>query len=159
MANPIKFKLEPIDPRRELQKRLDDAPIEHAEAMLVVYDIIQSAHDNGTLDLINGLVGGRDMIAGELAKAAKLPGGVATIRNLMALSKILMALDPDALDEFTKHLVTATGQHKAEEKPPSLWAIGKRMFSDDSRRAFSFLTLMLGAVGKSLKPTSDSAHH
>ena len=155
MANPLHFKPR-VDPKRELQRQLDDAPLEHAEALLVVFDILKTAHANGTLDLVNGLVGGRDIIAGKLSDYAKLPGGIAAIRNLLALSKILMALDPETLDEVTKSVTTATGLHRAEVKPPSLWQLAKRATSEDSRRGLSFMTLMLAAVGKSLRSTPET---
>ena len=157
MANPIQFKVK-IDPKHELQRQLEAAPIEHAEALLVGYDILKTAHANGTLDLINGLVGGRDIIAAKVAEYAKLPGGIAAIRNLLAAGKILMALDPETLDQVTKSLVNAVGQHQAEEKAPSLWQLAKRATSEDSRRGLSFMTLMLGAIGKSLKATPETAH-
>lgn len=151
MANPLQFK-PVVDPKHELQRQLDAAPMEHAEALLVAYDLLKTAHANGTLDLINGLVGGRDIIVAKVAEYAKLPGGIALIRNLLAAGKILMALDPETLDELSKALVTATGAHKAETKPPSLWALAKRATSEDSRRGLSFMTLLLGAVGKGLGP-------
>ena len=158
MANPLHFKVV-VDPKHELQRRLDAAPVEHAEALLVGYDILQTAHDNGLLDLVNGIVGGRDVIAAKLAEYAKLPGGIAAaIRNLLAAGKILMALDPETLDELSKSIVTATGLHKAEEKPPSLWQLAKRATSEDSRRGLSFMTLLLGAVGKSLRATPETQH-
>jgi uncharacterized protein YjgD (DUF1641 family) len=153
MANPLHFKVV-VDPKQELRRRLDNAPLEHAEALLVAYDILQRAHDNGLLDLANGLVGGRDIIAGKLAEYAKLPEGIAAIRNLIAASKILMALDPETLDQFSKSLVSAAAEHKAEAKPPSLWALAKRATSEDSRRGLSFMTHLLGAIGRSLKVTS-----
>lgn len=157
MANPLQFKPK-VDPKYELKRQLDAAPIEHAEALLVGYDILKTAHANGTLDLINGLVGGRDIIAAKVAEYAKLPGGIAAIRNLLAAGKILMALDPETLDQVTKSLVTATGQHRAEEKAPSLWQLAKRATSEDSRRGLSFMTLMLGAIGKSLKATPETVN-
>ncbi len=157
MANPIQFKAR-VDPKKELAKQLDAAPYQDAEAMLIVYDILRTAHENGTLGLIQGLVGGRDMIAGELAKYARMPGGINAIRNVLALSKILMAFDPETLDAVTKEVTSATGQHRTEDKPPSLWAITRRVFSADSLRALSFLTLMLQALGRSLAPTAGSKH-
>ena len=157
MANPLHFKVV-VDPKQELQRRLDAAPVQHAEALLVGYDILQRAHDNGLLDLVNGLVGGRDIIAAKLAEYGKLPGGIAAIRNLLAAGKILMALDPETLDELSKSIVSATGLHKQEEKPPSLWQLAKRATSEDSRRGLSFMTLLLGAVGKSLKATPETQH-
>jgi uncharacterized protein YjgD (DUF1641 family) len=155
MGNPLRFHPK-VDPKLELKRQIDAAPLENAEALLVVWDILKAAHANGTLDLVNGLVGGRDIIAGKLAEYAKLPGGIAAIRNLLALSKILMALDPETLDELTKSITTATGQHRAEVKPPSLWQLAKRATSEDSRRGLSFMTLVLEAVGKSLKATPET---
>jgi uncharacterized protein YjgD (DUF1641 family) len=157
MANPIKFKVL-VDPKQELHKQLEAAPLENAEALLVAYDILKTAHANGTLDLINGVVGGRDVIAGKLAEYAKLPGGIAMIRNLLAAAKILMALDPETLDQVSKALVTANGQHKAETKPPSLWQLAKRATSADSRRGLSFMTLLLGAIGKGLNEPGGVEH-
>jgi len=154
MANPLAFK-PVVDPKLELEKQLSAAPVEHAEELLLVYDILKTAHANGTLDLINGLVGGRDIIAGKIAEYAKLPGGINAIRNLLAASKILMALDPETLDHVTKALVTATGQHKAETKAPSLWQLAKRATSEDSRRGLSFMTLLLGAIGKSINTPGE----
>ncbi len=151
MANPLKFK-PVVDPKHELQRLLDAAPTEHAEALLVGYNILKTAHANGTLDLINGLVGGRDIIAAKVAEYAKLPGGIAMIRNLLAAGKILMALDPETLDEVSKAMVDAHGTHRAEVKVPSLWQLMKRATSEDSRRGLSFMTLLLGALGKGLGP-------
>ena len=155
MANPLSFKAK-VDPKLELQRQLDQAPLENAEALLVAYDILKTAHANGTLDLVNGLVGGRDIIAEKISDYAKLPGWIAAIRNILELSKILMALDPDTLEQLTKSMVTATGQHKAEVKPPSLWQLAKRATSEDSRRGLSFMTLLLAAVGKSLRASPET---
>ena len=151
MANPLQFKVV-VDPKQELQRQLEAAPLEHAEALLVGYDILKTAHANGTLDLIQGLIGGRDIIAGKLAEYAKLPGGISMIRNLLAAGKILMAFDPETLDEVSKAMVNAHGAHRAETKAPSLWQLMKRSASEDTRRGLSFMTLLLGALGKGLGP-------
>ena len=154
MANPIRFTPK-VDPKLELARQLEAAPVENAEALLVAYDILKTAHANGTLDLVNGLVGGRDIIAAKVAEYAKLPGGIAAIRNVLELSKILMALDPETLDEVTKAITGAAVEHRAETRPPSLWALAKRATSEDSRRGLSFMTLALAAIGKSLKGTPE----
>ena len=41
MARPISLELPPRDPRQELRKRLDEAPIEHAEALLDSWELLQ----------------------------------------------------------------------------------------------------------------------
>ncbi len=151
MANPIAFKPNPVDPKVELERRLAEAPLEHGEASLVAWDVLQAAHDEGILDAVHGLIGAKDTIAGKLAEYAKLPEGVAGIRNILAFAKILAALDPEVLNCIAVALDTASLQHKQELKPPSLWKIGRRLASEDSRRGLSFLTLMLSGLGQSLK--------
>ena len=157
MANPLHFKPK-VDPKLELQRQLDNAPLENAEALLVAYNILRTAHANGTLDLVNGLVGGRDIIAEKISDYAKLPGGIAAIRNLLEFSKILMAIDPDAIETVSKAMVTATGQHRQEVEPPSLWQLFRRSTSVDARRGLSLLTTMLCALGKSLKATPETVN-
>ncbi len=151
MANPIAFKPVPVDPKVELERRLAEAPVEHGEATLVAWDVLQAAHDEGILDAVHGLIGAKDTIAGKLAEYAKLPEGVAGIRNVLAFGKILAALDPEVLNCIATALDTASLEHKRELKPPSLWRIGRRLASEDSRRGLSFLTLMLSGLGQSLK--------
>jgi len=151
MANPITFKPQPVDPHLELERRLAAAPREHAEALLVAYDILQTAHDNGLLDTVHGLVSARDAILGKLAEYAKTPEGEAGIRNLLATAKILAALDPETLDRLSRSVVAASQEHRQERKPPSLWQLFKRANSEDSRRGLSFLTLLLSGLGRSLR--------
>ena len=150
MANPLAFTPKPVNPKLELQRRLDAAPIEHGEAMLVAWDLLQTAHDQGLLDLIHGLVGARDTIAGKLAEYGRLPEGVAAIRNLMGVAKLLTVIDPDVLLALTKSLDSASTLHSQEASAPGLFTLARRAVSADSRRAISLLTLILGEVGRSL---------
>lgn len=151
MANPITFKPLPVDPHFELERRLNAAPREHAEALLVIYDILQTAHDNGVLDTAHGLVSARDTIFGNLAEYAKTPEGEAGIRNLLAGVKAFAALDPEVLDRLSRSIVDASQQHKQEQKTPSLWQLFQRANSEDGRRGLSFLTLLLSGLGRSLR--------
>jgi len=151
MANPLPFKPVRTDPRTELQRRLAEAPTKHAEALLVAWDILESAHDEGILDILHGVIEAKDTIAGKLAEYTKTPEGIAALRNFIAAAKILAALDPETLDHLSKSIVTASQQQKVEQNPPSLWKIFKRTTSEDGRRGLSFVTLLLSSFGKSLK--------
>jgi uncharacterized protein YjgD (DUF1641 family) len=151
MAEPIAFKPANVNPHLELERRLAAAPREHAEALLVAYDLLQAAHDQGLLDAVNGLVGAKDTIFAKLADYAKLPEGIAGIRNLIAGLKVLTALDPEVLDQLSRSILDASKQHKHEQKPPSFFHIAKQAFSQDSRRALSFMVTILTGLGKSLK--------
>ena len=150
MANPIEFTPKPVNPKLELQRRLETAPVEHGEAMLVAWDLLQKAHDEGLLDLIHGLVGAKDTIAEKIADYAKLPEGVAGIRNLMGVAKLLMLINPDMLLAITKAIESASLQHAEESKVPGLWTLTRRVTSEDSRRGLSLVTLLLAEVGRGL---------
>jgi uncharacterized protein YjgD (DUF1641 family) len=151
MANPLTFKPHPVDRRRELERRLSAAPRQHAEALLVVYDIIQSAHENGTLDAVHGLVTARDKIFGRISELAKTPESETALLNLLQFAKILSSIDPDILGCISQAVSESTQQHQQRTPPPSLWQIFRRATSEDGRRGFSFLTLMLVKLGRSQK--------
>lgn len=151
MANPIAYKPSPVDPKLELERKLAAAPAQHGEATLVAWDVLQAAHDEGILDAVHGMIGAKDTIAGKLAEYAKLPEGVAGMRNILSFAKILTTLDPEVLNCLASALDTAALTHKREVKPPSLFQLVRRLNSEDSRRGLSFLTLMLSGLGASLK--------
>lgn len=150
MAVPLTFKPQPVDHKRELERRLASAPTEHAEALLVLWDLLQTAHDQGILDLLDGMVSAKDTIALTVAKYAKTPEGIALLRNLLAAAKILGSIDPEMLDRLSQGVMAATEEHNRETKPPSVFALARRAFSEDGRRGLSFATLLLASLGKRL---------
>jgi uncharacterized protein YjgD (DUF1641 family) len=151
MAKPIAFIPITVDFKADLRRRLEEAPAEHAAALLAALDVIEVAHREGILDLLHGLIGAKDTVAAQLARYAALPEGVAGIRNLLTAAKMLTELNPEVLDRLSKAMSTATEEHKREQHPPSLWQLTKRANSEDSRRGLSFFTLLLSGLGKSLK--------
>ena len=156
MANPITFKPRAVDPRQELQRRLDAAPTQHAEALLVAYDLLEEAHRQGLLDALHGAIGAKDTLVGLLAKYSAEPVSVNAIRNLLVLGKMLGTLDPEPLSQVSKEMAVAMKSHAGEKQPPSLWALFKRVRSPEARRGLSFMTLMLGAIGRSTDPGSSA---
>jgi hypothetical protein len=62
MARPIALELPPRDPREELRYRLQDAPVEHAEAILDSYELLQDLHDRGVFQLLRGALEASDKI-------------------------------------------------------------------------------------------------
>jgi len=151
MASPIAFKPLPVDPHKELMERVEAAPREHAEALLVAWDLLQTAHDKGVLDLAQGLIGGRDVIAGKLAEAGKSEEGVAALRNALAVGRILAAFDPDMLQRMARSFEDEGVKVKREEKPPSLWQLFRRATSADARRGIGFMTRLLAQVGRATR--------
>src|SRR3979411_2008391 len=102
MAHPIAFKPITVDFKADLSRRLAKAPEEHAAALLAALDVIEVAHREGILDLLHGMIGAKDTITSKVAEYARLPEGVAGIRNLLTAAKILTELDPEVLDQLSK---------------------------------------------------------
>lgn len=151
MARPIAFQPTTVDFKADLQRKLERAPAQHAEALLLAYDVLEVAHREGLLDLLHGAIGARDTIISTIAKYANQPEGVAALRNLLTAAKMLTELDPETLEHVTNVLGNAAREQKQETRPPSLWQLYKRASSEDGRRGLSFVTLILSGFGRSLK--------
>ena len=120
---------------------LEQAPADHAEAILAGYEVLQGLHDRGVLELLRGVLGGGDRILEIAVEAAKTPEAIHGIRNLIIMLKLAGSIDPDQL-----HAALDVGHKQA----PSLWEIGKRARTDDARRGMETAVALLGIFGAAL---------
>jgi hypothetical protein len=141
MSQPISFKTRRRDFREELRVRLEQAPADHAEAILAGYEVLQGLHDGGVLELLRGVLGGGDRILEIAVEAAKTPEAIHGIRNFIIMLKLAGSIDPDQL-----HAALDVGHKQA----PSLWEIGKRARTDDARRGMETAVALLGIFGAAL---------
>jgi uncharacterized protein YjgD (DUF1641 family) len=149
MAKPIPLQLPARDPREELRSRLDRAPLEHAEALLAGYEVLQGLHDCGILELLRGLLGSGSKVLETATDAARAPESVRAIRNLIVLGKTLGEIDPDLFDGFAMAFPEAIKQAKAQGKePPGFLAILNKFRSKDLRRGLVAVNSLLEAWGR-----------
>lgn len=151
MAKPIEFVPASHDPRSDLKRRIDDAPSDHAAAVLSAYDLLEELHKSGTLDLLRGAASASGEIVQQASDLASQPESVRALRNLLLLGKLLGNIDPDSLRRLTEHLPTAVAQHPPQN-PPSLFRIFRRISSKDSRRALAFFSNALEKLGRGVGP-------
>src|SRR6266566_219424 len=149
MAQPIRLEFPPRDARAELQSRLQDAPLQHAEALLSGYDLLQRLHDRGVLDLLRGGLGSSDKVLSIVVDAAKTPEAINATRNLLILSKVMFTLKPALLEDIVTAVPNSLAQAR-KQKPLSLWQMFKKMCSQDTRRALSAMLGLVESFGKSL---------
>ena len=153
MAKPIALEIAPRDPRKELISRLESAPVEHAEAILSAYEVLQGLHDRGALELMRGALGSSDKVIEIIVEAAKTPESIRGIRNLIILAKILGDVDPKLVEGFARSVPEALEQTKAcDPKPPGFWGILKQFSNRDFRRGLVLINSMLEAFGRNLPP-------
>jgi uncharacterized protein YjgD (DUF1641 family) len=151
MAAPIKFEPPPRDAHEELRDRLEQAPAEHAEALLAVYDLLQGLHDRGVLDTLKGAVSSSDFILEAAVETANTPENIRAIRNLLLLSKLLGGIDPDLLARLAGAIPEGVAQASATEgEAPGLFALLRKFNSQDCRRDMAFAATLLESLGKKL---------
>src|SRR5580698_671699 len=108
MAEPILLNFPPEDPREALRKRLENAPAEHAEALLSLLDVVQELHDKGLLEIAKGALGSGD--------------------NFMIMTKLFASLDPKLLEHLANAVPKALVKAK-EEKPMGVLTLLSMMSS------------------------------
>jgi uncharacterized protein YjgD (DUF1641 family) len=150
MAMPVPMKqIIQKDPREELQKRIQDAPIDHADAVLSAYDLLQRLHDTGTLDVLRGALGAGDALVEHVVSLLTAPESVNALRNLILMGKVLGSINPDVLHAVVEGIPQATAQVPGV-KPPSLFALGRRIASPDARRGLSAAITVMEVLGRGL---------
>lgn len=149
MAKPIPLEIPPRDPRGEVTSRLQRAPMEHAEAILSAYDILQGLHDRGIFDLLSGMIGSSDKVLEIAVETAKTPPAMRAVRNLLVIFKTLGEIDPELFDGFALALPEAIVQARREGmEPPGFWAILNKFRSKDLRRGLVAVNSLLEAWGR-----------
>lgn len=156
MARPIALELPPRDPRVELRKRLDEAPVEYAEALLDSYELLQQMHDHGVFDLLRGALGATDKMVESAADVAKSDESVRAIRNAIILGKVLGAINPDVL----QCIATAAGEtlgcyEKPVIEPPGLFSLLNQFRHKELRRSIALINRFLERLGNQIKIRAD----
>jgi uncharacterized protein YjgD (DUF1641 family) len=151
MAVPIRFQVPRYDPREELRARLDAAPVEHSEALLEAYEVLQGLHDRGILAALKGALGASDMVLESVVDVVKTPEAIRTMRNLLLLSKLLGNIEPELLDGIVRAVPEAINKGAAAQpNPPGLLSLAQKFGSKESRRGMAAAADVLESIGRSL---------
>jgi uncharacterized protein YjgD (DUF1641 family) len=158
MAQPIPLEMPARDPRTELQARLQNAPLEHAEALLSAYEVLQGLHDRGALEVLRGALGSRDKVLEIIVEAANAPEAIRGIRNFIILAKILGTIEPELVEGLARSLPEAIALTKAREsRPPAFWGLLKEFTNKNSRRGLFLFGSILEAFGRNLPPEESTS--
>src|SRR5690348_4594472 len=110
MAQPIPLHVAPRDPQHELDVRLQQAPAKHAEAVLAAYEVLQSMHDHGVLEVLRGTLGGGKKILEQAVVVGSGPEAIRATRNVLLLVRALAEIDPALLSDLTRAIPKALVQ-------------------------------------------------
>jgi uncharacterized protein YjgD (DUF1641 family) len=161
MARPISLELPPRDPREELRKRLENAPQEHAEALLDSYELLQQLHDRGVFQLLRGVLGAGDKLVETAVETARSDEAVRMLRNSIILGKMLGSINPDHLQGIAVAVGETLGSYrKPVIEPPGLFSLLSQFRHRELRRSIALINRFLETLGNQLgsRGTSESGH-
>ncbi len=149
MAQPIRTYTPRRNEEEELRTKVENAPVQHAKAMLAAYELLQEAQDHGVLDTLRGAVGAGDAIVDKVSEFASAPEGIRAMRNFLALSRVFANLDPEKVDAVANAITENQCREAAPGcEPPSILKSLQRMNSRNSRRTLATIAAAADAFGK-----------
>ncbi|MGA2729979.1 MAG: hypothetical protein ABSE96_19380 [Terracidiphilus sp.] len=152
MARPIPLELPPRDPREELRKRLDQAPIEHAEALLDSYELLGKLHEHGVFELLRGALGASDKLIETAVDAAKSDEAIRALRNAIILGRVLGSINPDVLQCIATAASETLGCYdKPVIEPPGLFSLLSQFRHKELRRSMALINRFLEKLGNQIK--------
>jgi uncharacterized protein YjgD (DUF1641 family) len=161
MAQPIPLQLPPRDPREELRKRLEKAPIEHAAALLDSYELLQQLHDQGVFQLLRGVLGASGKLVETAVETAKSEVSVRALRNTIILGKMLGSINPDLLQGIAVAASETLGSYKRPViEPPGLFSLLTQFRHKELRRSIALINRFLETLGIQLsaRGTTEGQH-
>jgi len=151
MAQPIPLEIPPRNPRAELRARLEQAPEEHAEAVLAAYEVLQELHNRGVLDIMRGFLAASDDILEKVVDNIRTPEAIRAIRNLLFWRQILGSIEPEWFKGIFQAIPEGIAEATAErDQPVSFFRLLRRLTSKDSLRGLTAAVDFLQAFGRHL---------
>ena len=156
MARPIALEIPPRDPRSELMARLEQAPIDHAAALLEGYELLQELHDRQILEVVRGALGAGNKLAQSAAGVFESPQTVTALRNLVILAKMLGAMNPEVVQAFASATSETLGSEKKPViEPPGLLSLLGQFRRKELRRSVALINRFLESLGRQLRSTGE----
>jgi len=157
MAQPIALEVPPRNPRAELRSRLEQAPEEHAEAVLAAYEVLQELHSRGVLEIMRGALAASDEILEKVVDNARTPEAIRAIRNLLFWRQILGSIEPEWFKGVFQAIPEGIAQATAErDQPVSVFGVLRRLTNKDSLRGLAAAVDFLQAFGRHLHSLESS---
>jgi uncharacterized protein YjgD (DUF1641 family) len=151
MAQPIPLEIPPRNPRAELRSRLEQAPEQHAEAVLAAYEVLQELHNRGVLEIMRGALAASDEILEKVVDGAKTPEAIRAIRNLLFWRQILGSIEPEWFRGIFQAIPEGLAQATADrDQPVSFFRLLRRLSNKDSLRGLAAAIDFLQAFGRHL---------
>ena len=158
MAQPIALTKPTRDPKQELLERLQNAPAEHAAALLDGYELVEELHRHGVFTVLRGVLTASDKLVETASEEASRPEAIRAIRNTVLLAQMLGSIDPEVLQGTMVAVKQTFGDAKAVAyHPPSLIGLFGSFLSRDLRRGMGLINTLLRNLAYQLKIRTQPA--
>jgi uncharacterized protein YjgD (DUF1641 family) len=155
MARPIGLEGIPSNAREELRRKLEQAPEQHAEALLESYELLQQLHDSGALSLLRGVLRSGDLLLETAVNAGKSDEAIRGLRNVVILAKMLGSINPDLLQGYANAVSETLGCQKPVVEPPGLLRLFAEFRHPELRRSMALINKFLESLGNQLRTRGD----
>jgi uncharacterized protein YjgD (DUF1641 family) len=152
MAQPIALEIPPRDARKELLSRLENAPAEHAEALLDAYALIEQAHGAGVFEVLRGVLSAKDHVLEAVVKDTETSQAIHALRNAIIFGKMMGSMNP----ELMQCVANAVGETLGSDRrpvidPPGLFSLLGQFRRPELRRSVALINRFLENLGTRLK--------
>ncbi len=148
MAQPIPLKLPPRDPKKELLEKLEQAPVEHAAALLDSYELLEQLHQHGVFSIARGALTATDKLVEATASGANSTEAIRAMRNAIILGKMLGSIDPELLQGISTAVGETLGDARSiPQNPPGLFALLFGFTGADHRRGLALVLNLFRRIG------------
>lgn len=156
MAQPITLTKPARDPKQELLDRLEQAPAEHAAALLDGYELLQELHERGVLSTFRGVISAGGKIVETASADANSQQALRAMRNGILLFQMLSSIDPEVLQGTCVAVSQTLGNARTVAyEPPSLFGLFGSFLSRDLRRGMGLINTLLRNLAYQLKVRTE----
>jgi hypothetical protein len=155
MAMPVPMKqMVQTDPREELQKRIQDAPTATRRRCSPRMNYCSSCTTQER-SMYCVARSARATCWWSIVSLVTAPESITALRNVILIGKVLGSINPEVFHAVLEGIPQATAQVPGA-KPPSLFALGRRIASQDARRGLAAAVSVMEVVGRGLAKESAS---
>jgi uncharacterized protein YjgD (DUF1641 family) len=153
VARPISLQTPPRDARKELSAKLENAPAEHAEALLDAYELLQQLHDQHVFEILRGALSASGKFVESAVSAAESTASLRALRNAIILGKMLGSIDPALLECFAVATRKTLGSERdsVPTDSPGLLSLLNQLRQAELRRSAGLISRFLEILGQELK--------
>lgn len=144
--------------RARVLARIEAALAEHEGGFIQWLELVDELHEKGLLDIVTAMLRRGDRILEIIVRVAEEPGGLALIKNAMALMQGMGQLDTEALGDVFSKLNAGLRGMTSSDRPEvtGAWSVMQAMrdpeISTGLSLAFGFLKGLGQAAGKGSAP-------